>query len=143
MGEPIHDEVFGLLKWDDLLNCWLGGINWPSGLYTEVAIWQPGNDTVAGLRMAREGLDWLKANEEHARRCVAKEMLEIYNDIWRDEDEPISEDEFIRRTELVRIGFWEDGSLLLSYDGGDLFGGHVIDGDFGADRSFQRANLVG
>jgi hypothetical protein len=143
MPEPTYDEVFGLLKWDDILSCWLGGIDWPPGLHTEVAIWQPDNDLAAGLRMAREGLDWLKANEEQARRCIANSMLEIYNDVWRDEDEPISEEEFIRRTDLVRVAFWDDGSLTLSYDGRDMFGGHVIDGDFRADRSFRRATLVG
>jgi hypothetical protein len=143
MPKPIEDPVFGLLQWDEILSCWLGGIDWPPGLHTEVAIWQSGDDVAAALRMAHEGLDWIKAKEEHALRCVTSKMLELYNDAWRDEDEPISEEEFIRRTELVRIGFYDDGSLILSYDGRDMFGGHVIDGDFGADRSFRGANLVG
>jgi hypothetical protein len=141
--EPIHDETFGWLEWDPVLSCWLGGIDWPAGLHTEVAIWVPDGELAAGLRRARENLAWLKRNEENARRYVAGEMLEVYNDAWRDEDEPITEDEFIHRTELVRVGFYDDGSLVLSYDGRDMFGGHVIDGDFGADRSFRGANLVG
>jgi hypothetical protein len=70
-------------------------------------------------------------------------MLEVYNDAWRDEDEPISEDEFLSRLELMRIGFEEDGSLLLSYDAGDMFGGHVVDAAFGPDRSFQGTGLIG
>jgi hypothetical protein len=70
-------------------------------------------------------------------------MLKLYNDAWRDEDEPITEAEFMRRTELMRIGFEDDGSLLLSYDNGDMFGGHVIDGFFAADRSFRDAHLIG
>ena len=45
--------------------------------------------------------------------------------------------------ELVRIGFIEDGSLLLSYDPGDLFGGHVVDGEFNPGRAFEGAYLVG
>ncbi len=143
MVEPIHDETFGRLEWDEVLNCWLGGIDWPPGLHTEVAIWLPAGNLDVGLRQARASLDWLQQNEEHARRCIAGELLEVYNDIWRDEDKPIAEDEFIRRTELVRIGFLDDGSLLLSYDGRDMFGGHVIDGFFEADRSFRGANLIG
>jgi hypothetical protein len=43
----------------------------------------------------------------------------------------------------VRIGFGEDGSLLLSYDAGEMFGGHVVDAEFGPDRSFLGAGLVG
>lgn len=143
MAEAIYNDVFGRLTWDGRLGCWLGGIDWPPGRHTEVAIWHPDNDVAAGLRMAREGLDWLQSHEEHARRCVAREMLGVYNDAWRDEPEPITEEEFLRRIELVRVAFAEDGSLLLSYDGGELFGGHVIDGDFGADGSFRGAGLVG
>jgi hypothetical protein len=143
MPEPIHDETVGRLEWDPLLNCWLGGIDWPPGLHTEVAIWLADGDLAVGLRQAREGLAWLQRNEENARRCVASKMLEVYNDVWRDEDEPITEDEFVRRIDLVRIGFEDDGSLLLSYDGRDLFGGHVIDGLFGPDRSFRQATLIG
>jgi hypothetical protein len=103
----------------------------------------PDGDLSAGLQGAREGLAWLRQNEEHARRCVARKMAKIYNDNWRDEDEPITEEEFVHRTELMRIGFEDDGSLLLSYDNGDMFGGHVIDALFDADRSFRNANLIG
>jgi hypothetical protein len=141
--EPFHDETFGRLEWDPLLDCWLGGIDWPPGLYTEVAIWLPDGDLAAGLHQARESLAWLRAHEEHARQAVASRMLGVYNDGWRREDEPITEAEFIRRIELMRIGFEDDGSLLLSYDDRDMFGGHAIDGIFKADRSFDAAHLVG
>jgi hypothetical protein len=143
MSAPIHDETFGWLKCDSMLNCWLGGIDWPPGLHTEVAIWLPGGQLAVGLRQARDGLVWLQRNEEHARRCVASKMLEVYNGAWRGEDEPITEDEFTARIELVRIGFQGNGSLLLSYDGRDMFGGHVIDSLFEADRSFRDATLIG
>jgi hypothetical protein len=142
MAERIHHEVFGQLQWDRALGCWLGGIDWPPGQYTEVAIWLPEGELAAGLRLAHDSLNWLMDNEEDARCWIASEMLEVYNDAWRDEDEPITADAFIRRIELVRIGFEEDGSLLLSYDGQDMFGGHLIDGVFEPDRSFRHAGLV-
>jgi hypothetical protein len=143
MTEPIHDETFGRLTWDPLLECWLGGIDWPPGLHTEVAIRLPDDDLAVGLRRAREGLDWLRHNEEETRQLVAGKMLDVYNNAWRGEAGPVTEDEFTRRIELVRIGFEDDGSLLLSYHAGNMFGGHVIDGFFWADRSFRGANLVG
>ncbi|QEL14141.1 DUF2262 domain-containing protein [Limnoglobus roseus] len=143
MGEPLHDETFGRLEWDAVLKCWLGGIDWPPGLYTEVAIWLPNGDLAAGLHQARESLNWLRGHEEQARLAVAAEMVKVYNDAWRDEDEPITAAEFAGRTELARIGFEDDGSLLLSYDGRDMFGGHVIDGVFDADRSFSGGKLIG
>jgi hypothetical protein len=141
--ESFHDETFGRLKWDASLNCWLGGIDWPPGLHTEVAIWLPDGDLAAGLAQARASLDWLQEHEEQARTAVAGEMAEVYNDAWSDEGEPVTADEFARRIELLRIGFEADGTLLLSYDGRDMFGGHVIDGVFKADRSFGGATLVG
>jgi hypothetical protein len=70
-------------------------------------------------------------------------MLEVYNRAWRAEEGPITEDEFARRLELVRVEFGEDGSLLLSYDAGEMFGGHVLDADFGPTRAFRGASLVG
>jgi hypothetical protein len=143
MSGAIYNDVFGRLTWDDRLGCWLGGIDWPPGQHTEVAIWHPGHDVVAGLRTAGEGLDWLQSEEEHARRCVAWELLEVYNEDWRDEREPMTTDELMRHFELVRITFEEDGSLLLSYHCGELFGGHEVDADFGPDRSFRGAGLVG
>jgi hypothetical protein len=143
MAEAIHNDVFGRLTWDRELCCWLGGIDWPPGLHTEVAIWQPDEDVAFALRMAQDGLGWLRAHEESARRRVAWEMLGLYNEAWREEDEPVGEEEFAGRLELVRIGFLEDGSLLLSYDAGEMFGGHVVDGEFAPDRTFRGAGLVG
>jgi hypothetical protein len=143
MPARIHEEVLGPLEWDDQLCCWLGGIDWPAGLYTELAVWCPDGDVRAGLRQARDGLSWVEANEEHARRCVAGAMCNVWNLAWRGDDEPMSEDEFIECIEVVRIGFIEDGSLLLTYDPGDLFGGHVVDGEFNPGRAFEGAHLVG
>ena len=143
MAQAIHNDVFGRLEWDDQLGCWLGGIDWPPGLHTEVAIRHPDGDVAAGLRTAGAGLDWLELQEEYVRRCAAGKMLALHNDAWRDEPWPMTDDEFVGQLELVRVLFEEDGSLLLSYDAGDLFGGHVIDAEFAADRSFVGARLVG
>jgi hypothetical protein len=142
MGEAIFNDVFGRLEWDREVGGWLGGIDWPPGLHTEVALWL-GDDVAAGFRLAREGLEWLQDHEGQARGEVAAEMLAVYNEAWADAEGPLTRAEFFRRLELVRIGFEEDGTLLLSYDAGDLFGGHVVDAEFGPDRSFRGAGLVG
>jgi hypothetical protein len=143
MAEAIFSDVFGRLTWDHQLGCWLGGIDWPPGRYTEVAIWHPDTDVMAGLRLAGEGLDWLKDHEEHTRCCVAGQMLEVYNHSWREEVEPITEAAFLSRLELVHIAFEEDGWLLLTYDVGEMFARNVVDASFGPDRSFRGAHLVG
>jgi hypothetical protein len=142
MGEAIFNDVFGRLEWDRELGCWLGGIDWPPGLHTEVALWLA-DDVAAGFHLAREGLEWLQGHEGQARRSAAEEMLEVYKDAWSGEEGALTAGELFRRLELVRIGFEEDGSLLLTYDAGDLFGGHVVDAEFDPNRSFRGAYLVG
>jgi hypothetical protein len=143
MAEAFFNDVFGRLEWDGRLGGWLGGIDWPPGQNTEVVIWLPGDDVAGGLRAAAEGLEWLQDHEGQARRSVAEEMLEVYNDAWLEEGGPLTAAELFRRLELLRVGFEEDGSLLLSYDAGDLFGGHVVDAEFGPNHSFRGAGLVG
>jgi hypothetical protein len=39
----------------------------------------------------------------------------------------LSPRELTERIALVRIGFEMDGSLLLTYDARELFGGHMVD----------------
>ena len=143
MAEAFFNDVFGRLEWDGELGGWLGGIDWPPGRHTEVALWLSGDDLAADLRMAADSLGWLQDHEGQARRDTAEEMLEVYNNAWLDEEGPLTGAELFRRLELVRIGFEEDGSLLLTYDAGELFGGHEVDAEFGPDRSFRGAGLVG
>ncbi len=142
MGEAIFNDVFGRLEWDRELGGWLGGIDWPPGRHTEVVLWLT-DDVAASFRQAREGLEWLQDREGLARGQVAEEMVEVYNEAWADEEGPLTRTEFFHRLELVRIAFEEDGTLLLTYDAGDLFGGHLVDAEFGPDRSFRGADLVG
>jgi hypothetical protein len=142
MAEAFFNDVFGRLEWDGELGCWLGGIDWPPGRHTEVALWLSGDDLAGDLRMAAEGLEWLQAHEGQARRTAAEEMLEVYNDSWQDAEGPLTGTELFGRLELARIEFEEDGTLLLTYDAGELFGGHEVDAEFGPDRSFRGAGLV-
>ena len=139
----ILNDVFGRLTWDDQFGCWLGSIDWSGDRQVEVALCHPGNDVAAGLRIARAGLDWLKSQEEPARRLVAGELVHVYNVAWREESVPINEEEFSGRLELMRIIFEADGAMLLSYDPGEMFGGQYIDSEFGPDGSFRGARLAG
>src|SRR5687767_6921776 len=82
------------------------------------------NDVAAGLRSAAASFDWLKERDDDIRRWVADKLLHVYNSAWREEEVPLTEDEFVERIEPARVVFAEDGALLLTYDGGeDMFGG--------------------
>jgi hypothetical protein len=85
----------------------------------------------------------LKHHEQRIRTKVAEQSVSIYNDAWRNQVEPISVDEFAHCIEILRVGFKDDGSLLLSYDAHEMFGGHVLDALFDAERSLRGVDLIG
>jgi hypothetical protein len=145
MADTFDDADFGHLTWDRQLNCWLGGVDLTPDFHVEIAVSGADEDRFMGFRGARDSLGWLRKHEPEARRQVAAEMVELYNDCWTDEDDPITTDEFARRIELVRASLGEDGSLLLSYSDGEMsmFGGHLLDADFGPDKTYQGTMLIG
>src|SRR5262249_23712264 len=114
MADICKDEAFGHLTWDGLLNCWLGGVDLAPDFDVEIAVSGTEEDRFIGFPATRESLLWLRSHEADARRKVAAEIVELYNDCWTDEDD-ITTEEFARRIELVRASLGEDGSVLLSY----------------------------
>jgi hypothetical protein len=146
MAEAIFNDVFGRLTWDEQVGCWRGSIDWDPGGTVEVAIWHPGYDVPLGLRLAGDGLAWLQVHEDEARRLLAEEILEGCGDAWEEQEEfgeeAITAESIRRRLALVRIGFGEDGSLMLTYDVAELLAGQLVDAEFGPDRTFRGAYLV-
>jgi hypothetical protein len=145
MADTCDHAAFGHLTRDGLLNCWLGGVDLTPDLYVEIAVSGTDEDRFLGFPAARDSLAWLRSHELDARRQVATEMVELYNDCWTDEDEPITVEEFARRIDLLRASLGEDGSVLLSYSDGSMsmFGGHMLDADFGPDKTYRGTMLIG
>src|SRR5262249_58181306 len=112
MANTFDDAEFGHLTWDAQLNCWLGGVDLTPGFHVEITVWGTDADRFMGFPAARDSLGWLREHEPDARRQVAAEMVELYNDSWSDEA-PITAEEFAARIELVRASLGEDGSVLL------------------------------
>jgi hypothetical protein len=143
MSQAFFNDVFGRLEWDDPLGCWVGAVELFPGREVEVALWNDPGDLLGGLRVAREGLDWVRSNEDYARGRAAREMVEEYNDYWREVGtKRLTALDLGHRLRLARVGFAEDGSLVLTYDGQDLFGGRLLDGEFDPDRNFRGTYLV-
>lgn len=142
MSDAIYNDVFGRLEWDARAGCWRGRIDWYAGRQLAVAIVHPDTDVIAGLRTALDSLSWLRSEEADARHCVAVAMQAVYNDDWREDDELLTAEALASRLELIGVSFGADGSLLLSYECGDLFSGHGLDAEFGPDRLLREAYLV-
>src|SRR5262249_12196240 len=100
MADTFDDPDFGHLTWDLQLNCWLGGVALPPYFLLDMAVAGMDGDGFRGSPAARESWGWLRKHEPEARRQVAAEMVELYNDCWTDEDDPITTEEFARRIEL-------------------------------------------
>jgi hypothetical protein len=134
---PIQDPIFGLLTWDSRIAHWKGEFAWLDGARVRFLI------QAEGLQAARSSLTWLRENEETARRCVSGKMLDRCNRDCSEEDEPMTEQEFLRRIRLTELSFEKDGAMELYYDDDGLFLGHAILAIFEPDRSFRDAGLMG
>jgi hypothetical protein len=145
VADTLEDPDFGHLTWDGLLNCWLGGIDLHPNDHVEITVSGTDADRFMGFQAARDSLAWLRLHEPLARRQVAAEMVALYNDCWTDEDEPVTAEEFGSRIELLRASLGEDGSVLLSYSDGptSMFGGHLLDAEFGPDKEYCGTHLIG
>jgi len=66
---------------------------------------------------------WKKRIAEY----IVKELLELKNDAWLDEDESeLTAEQFLAAIELTSITISYDGEFEFWYDDGDLFWGHSI-----------------
>lgn len=98
------------------------------------------------LEAAADGLEQLDAA---ARRYAARQLLNLKNDVWTGEEEeggaarPLDEAGFAARLTLRSLTIGEDGRLTLWYDDGELFAGHTIRVERGADKRFGSAELLG
>jgi hypothetical protein len=142
----IHDEVLGTLTWNDTLDWWEGRVELVPGhgigLSLTVEEDEADAPAVAEIAFARDLLARLREREPEARVVAAEELLEIYNEEWNDE-EPLSEEEFMSRLTLEDVNIAPDGSAELYYQDDGLFAGHTVLVTVGADGNFEDADVAG
>ena len=136
-------NLFGTLEWDDQIGRWLGECDWNRDLRVELAIEPRDVKDPSNLQSANEGYAWLRSNETDATARIRSAALQLYNTAWCVNQTPMSDDEFRHHLELMRIAFNGDGSILLTHDAGELFGGHVVDAILDPNRRFVGIELVG
>lgn len=138
--EPFDDPVLGHLVWNVQFNEWQGEFVTPEGLRVEISV---DCDRGAVPVATREAFTWLCANEYPLRLQVADEMLNLAND-WRNANEDIlSAERFAGRVTLGGASFGDDGQAHLTYDDGDMFGGHGIAATLTTDRVIEHAHIFG
>ena len=150
MGDAVETFTvpgLGTLEWQPNYEWWFQQRTLPSGLHLEVIIDPPGAGRHAFLPRAAELVEWALQNERHALAdAVRAELLELYNDVWRREEEPaVSADEMIGRLEwqLLHISDSQSVPLELSYDAGEMFGGHGVTVQLDGALRFRSVDLRG
>lgn len=139
--------VLGALAWLPKHSHWFAQHRLASGGMLDVIVSPRREDRHEFLPQAAELFRWAMGNERRLFwEALRAYLLELYNDGWRQDDEPVLlEDEFaaqlewqlleIKASDIVPVEFW--------YDAGDLFGGHGVVIQVGAELQYRSANLVG
>lgn len=101
------------------------------------------NEIEAATKFAYKICLWLELNDESARVFCASKLLPLKNETWlEDQEEPITEEEFIETLDLEGITAFSDESFSLYFDDNDMFWGHSIVVDV-KDNVLIDANLAG
>jgi hypothetical protein len=129
-AETLDHPVFGPLQWQPDTEYWFGSHCLPTGEQLDLIIEPLDEDRHAFLERAIELFHRALANERRILRVAMKEeLLELYNDCWRQSDEPV-----LSAKELTQILDWlalslsasEFAPVEFSYGADDLFGGHFV-----------------
>lgn len=122
-----HDPFFGTLTLDRRSNCYEARVLWNN----ETPLLSLDADSEGNLAAIPQSVRDLWEDQaswnERLLRCAVEHLLELKNDNWLDDDEePLTEEQFMSRMRLAEISMDEDGSFSFWYDDGDLFFGHTI-----------------
>ncbi|WP_282074860.1 DUF2262 domain-containing protein [Maribacter aquivivus] len=91
-----------------------------------------------------EKLDWISRNENEINSAITEKLLPLKNEDWIEENETIiSKKEFVKRIKLTFILVFDDTSLELVYDDGDLFWKHQIVVDLNKENKITDVDISG
>lgn len=145
--ESITHPLFGELRWDDQSESWFAQVRDSAGEWLDVVI-EPGDEERHSVveRAASLFQRALPAEPRIQRAAVRQELLELYNDTWRRNDDPeLTANDLIARLKFTFIKLqpgW-DNPVTLSYDAGDLFGEHAVDVELDEKLRVTGTDLVG
>lgn len=125
MQETITDDYLGTLQYNEKFNSYEGKIQ--DNLDNEIEF---GIDVDENLE---ESLDYTRQllkkylnNDDSLKLYAARQLLDIYNDVWNETDIEITEREFAGSMLLEGITVYSDRFTTFYFQDGDLFYGHSI-----------------
>jgi len=127
----IRDPLLGRMTLKRDLD-WFIGTRRLNGRRYELSVSQSGKDddrardrsdlTRAGVVVQR-----FEGAMMEIRRAIARRMLSLYNDNWREEGPALTAERFLRMVKLSSAVVNGDGSASLYFSSGDLFSDHGIE----------------
>lgn len=141
---PIEDPVLGTLSYNPVVN-WYEAVCRPDGRTAELCLHLDDDGTLAStLRRAHALYADAARYLLGARKYAVEQLLTLKNERWLDEDEePVTEAEFMERITLQSIVFDADGTVTFYHLDDDLFWGHSIEITMDAEDRYVRADIPG
>ena len=146
-SEHLDHPVLGPLGWLPEFSHWFTRVPLPDGRQLDVIVDPGDGDRHEFLPRAAELYRWAVANERRVlARAVRTELLELYNDTWRRNDQPeLSARELTARLtwQLLSVSGSDVVPVEFSYAAGDLFGGHGVTIEVDDELQFSDIDLRG
>jgi len=137
--------VFGKLRWEER-GVWFAQVRDSSGEWLDVVV-EPGDgDRTAVVEPAAALYKKVIRSERRILRdAVRLELLELYNDVWVQDETALTAGQLIEQLEFQFLAITPDSDppVVLGYDAGDLFGGHTVDVEVDDKLKVVGTNLVG
>jgi hypothetical protein len=131
-SEILEHPVFGSLGWLPDFDHWYTQYRRPNGHWLDVIVYPDDPDRYAAVEAAARLFPWALKNEQFILQdAMQAELLELYNDIWRGEDEPeLTADELTARLDwqlvVIKTGRMSRFPVEFNYEAGYLFGYHGV-----------------
>jgi len=102
------------------------------------------NEKDNAFALSSDICEWVKSNLNAVKNFCASKLLSLKNETWLDEEEePLSEKEFVQKITLDSIIAFSDRSFTIYFNDNDLFWGHAIAVDVNKERTLTDANIAG
>ena len=128
--EVLNHTALGLLRWEQEYEWWSTSLLLPSEMWLDVIVDPADQDRFEFLPRAAELFRWALENERQIlAEAIRSELLELFNDVWRRNEEPaLTGEDLTARMEwtLLSVSGIENVPVEFGYHAGDLFGGHGV-----------------
>ena len=103
-----------------------------------------GEPAEQNLALAKKFLTNLEKYEKAALEKLYKDCFSMFNDDWRDEEEPrLNKEQFLARFTLTHIWFLSTDSVDFYYDDDGMFGNHSMIPQVFDGETFEYVQMYG